>query len=242
MSLKVANPLFYPVSMLAGGVVLVVGARGLNITAPVIIPIALAVSALGASALKSREPDLEEIARQKLEAELQSLTIAGQTVAAKAEGLRLEAAQRLGELADLEILTSVQFACDRAAEIPFKITQLSQRVNRDQSLVLSMDNLQAQLQTARSRQQVSSGLARQQFDQLVQSLERNIQLAQDGQSTSAAQIASIQTFVQNSAGLLQEFQNELRLTDLDNPQHLQKLKRLSENLSNVCDDANHLIA
>jgi hypothetical protein len=236
--MKLANPLFYPLSVLVGGIALVVGIRGLNLSSPVMIPVAATLTMVGAKALKSREPDPEKLLQQKL----QALMSTGQALSMKAQGLRQEASQRLGqELAELELLTSVQFACDRALEIPSKIAHFIQQLQSHQGLVLSVPELQQQLQEVRLVQQASSGLARQQFDQLVQSLERNLALAQEGQDTSVAQIAGIELFIQNSAGLLQKFQNELRMADLKNPQQIQKLQQLSEDLGNLCDNANHLI-
>jgi hypothetical protein len=234
--MKIANPLFYPLSVLVGGIALVIGVRGLNLSSPVILPVAATLTIASATALKSRESD-------PIEQKLKTLMSTAQALATKAEGLRQEATQRLGqELSELDLLTSVQFACDRALEIPAKIAHFIQQLQNNQGLVLSVPELQQQLQEIRLVQPASSGLAHQQFDQLVQSLERNLELAKEGQDTTVAQIVGIELFIQNSAGLLQKFQNELRMADLQNPQQIQKLQQLSEALGNLCDNANYLIS
>ena len=83
--MKIANPLYYPLAVLAGGIVLVVGVRFLGLSNTVTLPTALAVTVVGATALKAREPDGEKRVKQQLQQELQVIQGSAQSLAGKAE-------------------------------------------------------------------------------------------------------------------------------------------------------------
>ena len=143
--IKLANPLYYPMAVLAGGVVLVVGVRLMGLSNVVILPTAAGVAYSGATVLKSREPDAQKLAKQQLQRELQVMQASGKTLAQKAEVQRQEANQLLTRGSfQLELLTAVQYACDRAMELPAKIDQLAARLLLTDSL-LSVSELQQQL-------------------------------------------------------------------------------------------------
>lgn len=233
--IKLANPLYYPLSVLAGGVVLVAGVRLIGLPNVVVLPTAVIVATSGATFLKSREPDAEKLAKQHLQRELQMLQSAGKNLAEKAELLRQEANHLLTDDSwKLELLIVVQSACDRATELPTKIDMLSRRIQGNDSL-LSITDLQQQLLDVQSKLRSSSGVAHQHLEQLVDSLKRNIELAKTGQDTRQAQIVNLYTLIQDAAGVLQQLQNKLRTSDLSKFEEVNELRSLSAEL-NSCQE------
>ncbi|MDY7024669.1 MAG: hypothetical protein SWJ54_25535, partial [Cyanobacteriota bacterium] len=74
-------------------------------------------------------------------------------------------------------------------------------------------------------------ITRQNLEQLAASLQQNIELAKTGQDTRQAKIISLSTLIQNSAGVLQQLQNKLRIADLNDSEDIQELRRLSDELN-----------
>ena len=240
--IKLANPLYYPISVLTGGVVLVIGVRLMGLSNIVILPTAALVTTAGATVLKSREPDEQKLAHQQLQRELQVMQASGKSLAEKAEVLRQEANQLLTRGSfQLELLIAVQEACDRAIELPPKIDQLASRLQGTNSL-LSVSELQQQLLEVQTKQQASFGVARQHLNQLAKSLKRNIQLAQEGQDTRSAQIVSLYTLIQDAAGVLQQLQNKLRTSDLNNSEQVNELQSLSAELNSFQENVDILVS
>ena len=142
--MKIANPLYYPLAVLAGGIVLVVGVRFLGLSNTVTLPTALAVTVVGATALKAREPDGEKRVKQQLQQELQVIQGSAQSLAGKAEVLRQEANQLLSSSSvQMDLLIAVQQACDSAIELPPKIEQIAQRLPESESLLSIKGSLKA---------------------------------------------------------------------------------------------------
>lgn len=238
--IKLANPLEYPISVLAGGIILLVGVRFASLSNVVILPAAAIVTLASATALKSREPDPKKLVKQQLQQELQVMQSSGKELAQKAEVLRQEANQLLSRGSfQLELLIAVQEACDRAIELPKKIDQLATRLQGSDSL-LSKSELQQQLLEVQAKQRASSGVARQHLNLLEKSLKRNIQFAQEGQDTRMAQIASLYIFIQEAAGVLQQLQNKLRTADLTNSEQVNELRSLSTELSSFPENLEFL--
>lgn len=239
--IKLANPLFYPLSVLAGGVVLVVGVRFARLPNVVILPTAAIVATAGATFLKSREPNEEKLAKQRLEQELQTLQSAANSLAEKSEILRQEAKHLLtDDTFKLELLVVVEEACNRAKELPAKIDLLSRKIQGKQSL-LSINELQQQLEEVQKKQSSSSGVARQHLQQLVDSLKHNIQLAKTGEDTRQAQIVNLYTLIQNTAGVLQQLQNKLRTSDLSQFEEINQLRSLSAELNSYQENVELLV-
>ena len=129
----------------------------------------------------------------------------------------------------MDLLVAVQSACQRAIELPIKIDELGRRIQGANSL-LSVSDLQQQLQEVENKRSSSSGIARQHLDQLTNSLQRNIQLAREGQNARNAQITSLYTLIQDSAGVLQQIQNKLRTADLGDSQQVSELQASTDEL------------
>jgi hypothetical protein len=238
----IANPFYYPIAVLASGVVLVVGVRLFGLSNVVIVPTAAAVATAGATVLKSREPNAQKLLKQQRQRELQVMQASSKSLAQKAEALRQEANQLLtcGSF-QLELLIAVQEACDRAIELPQKINQLTTRLQGTDSL-LSKSDLQEQLIEVQTKQRSSSGVARQHLNQLADSLRRNIQLAQAGRDTQTAQMASLYTLIQDSAGVLQQLQNKLRTADFTNSEQIEELRSLSAELNSFQENVEFFIS
>lgn len=225
--MKLVNPLYYPVAVLAGAIALVVGVRVAKLPSVVMLPSAVAIATLGAAALKAQEPEIG--LDPALEPELIAVRQQAALVANKASDFMDEATRLLTRVNQLELLGNVQYACDRAKELPTKIDQLIKRIHGADSL-LSITDLQQQLNEVEAKLQKSSGAAQVQLTKLADTLRRNIQLARQGQDSRQAQVTSLSTLIQDAAGVLQELQNKLRTADLTNASEAMELRSLSEEL------------
>lgn len=239
--MKLANPLDYPIAVLAGATALVVGVRIAQLPSIVMLPVAAAVATAGAVVLKSREPEHFNLDNPQLERELQSVRASARALADKANALRLEAARLLSDSFAIELLAAVQLACDRAVELPAKIDQLARRLQGSDSL-LSANDLQQQLGEVQSRLKSSSGAAQEQLSKLATSLKRNIQLARQGQDARQAQVVSLSTLILDSAGVLQEMQNRLRTADLADAAQTLELRSLSDELRMFQENVDLLVS
>ncbi|MUH01052.1 hypothetical protein F7734_55835 [Scytonema sp. UIC 10036] len=239
--IKLANPIFYPLSVLVGGVVLVVGVRFARVPNVVILPTAALVVTVGAAFLKSKEPNEKKLAKQELQKEVKMLYNAAKNLADKSINLRQEAKHLLtDDSLQIELLAIVEEACDRATELPQKIDQLSRRVQGDNSL-LSPTELQQQLLEVQKKLGASSGVARQHFEQLANSLKRNIELAKAGEDTRQAQLVNIYTLIQETGGILQSLQNKLRTSDLSKFEEINELRTLSTELNSYQENMEILV-
>jgi hypothetical protein len=227
--MKLANPLNYPIAVLAGGVVLFVGVRSIGLPSTAVIPASVGVAVAGASYLKSRQGESLALNNPELAAQLQAIRALAATLAAKSQDLRSEATRLLTSSEQIELLAAVQINCDRTLELPSKIDNLAKRFKGDDS-ILSVRELQWQLAEVRQKLRSSSGIASQHLNQLETSLQRNIDLAQEGQDTRLAQILNLSTIVQNSAGVLQRLQNQLRQASLSDSEQIEELRLLSDEL------------
>lgn len=228
--MKVVNPLFYPLPILASMVTLVLGVRIARLSEVIVIPVAGAVAFAGASLQRSRQPIRWDLDDPELERELREAKQQAQALAEKAESLKTEATATLTEVDHIELLVAVQRACDRIQQLPTQVDQMALSMQGADS-VLSVADLQAQLDQSRARLQVGSGATQQQLIRLTESLERNIQLAQQGEDARRAQVASLSTQILDAAGLLQELQNQLRTSKLTQvSDHLPAMQQLSEEL------------
>lgn len=140
----------------------------------------------------------------------------------------------------LELYSAIEYACDRASELPSQIDSLARRLSGSDSL-LSVSELQQQLTEVRDKIRSSSGVARRQLQQLSLSLENNLRLALQGADARQAQVVSLATLVIESAGILQNLQNRLRSSNLDNSNEINELKNLSEELTSMQESVNVLV-
>jgi hypothetical protein len=228
--MKLANPLNYPLAVLAGGILLVVGVRLAKWPGAVVIPLSVAVTTGGSAWLKSRGPEGLGLEDPALEREILAAKQQAKALAEKASDLRSEAGRLLTAATHIELLSTVQYACDRASELPDKIDELARKLSGTDSL-LSVADLENQLNAAQGRlRHTTDGPAREQLLQLTQSLERNIQLAQQGEDAREAQVVNLSRMIFDSAGVLQSMQNQLRTANLSDAKAVGELQTLSDEL------------
>ena len=239
--MKLANPLYYPIAVLSGGIILFAGVRFLNLPSALMLPISAAVAVAGAATFKSREPEVLNLNNPGLERELQSVRQQARVLADKAISLQVEAGKLLIDSLDMELLVAVQYSCDRAAELPVKIDRMVRRLQGDDSL-LSPQELQRQLDEVQAKISSSRGVAKEQLMELSKSLSRNIQLARQGEDARQAQTISLSTVIQDSAGVLQKLQNKLRTADLTNYEQTTELRELSDSLRIFQESADVLVS
>lgn len=239
--MKLANPLAYPLAVLAGGAFLVIGVRFLQLPSVVALPGAGLVATAGAAVLKGREPETLGLDNPGLERELLQARQRSEQLVEQADELQAESVKLLTETHQVELLGIVQYACDHTRELPTKLDTLAQRLNSKGS-ILSLEDLQKQLQEAQHKQRTSEGMAEAQWQRLVESLERNIDLAQQGEDAREAQVVNISTLIVDAAGVLQQLQNKLRTADLNSSRQTEELRQLGMELNNMQENMDVLLA
>ena len=239
--MKIANPLHYPLAVLCGGLFLVVGVRIAKLPSWVALPGAAVIATAGGMALNAREPETLDLGNPALERDVQAIRQKVQILTQQADALKAEATRLLTEANQLELLGTVQYACDRAHELPAKIDRLSRRLKGGDSL-LSVEALQKQLTEVNAKLASSSGAAQEQWAKLAGSLNRNIQLARQGEDARQAQIVSLSTLISDASGVLQQLQNKLRKADLNNASEATELQTLSLEFSGFQENMALLIS
>ncbi|MDB9526097.1 hypothetical protein PN498_08870 [Oscillatoria sp. CS-180] len=230
--MKLANPLAYPLAVLAGGLFLVVGVRLIRLPNMIALPGAVAIAIAGSAFLKEKEPETLGLDNPNLEQELLQAKQRAAQLAVQANDLQAESIKLLTETSQVELLGIVQYACDRTRELPDKLDDLAQRLHRRGSL-LAVDDLEKQLKEAQHKQRTSSGVAQAQWQRLADSLERNIELAKQGQDAREAQVVSLSTLIVDAGGVLQQLQNKLRSADLGSTDQTDELRALGLELNNM---------
>lgn len=238
--MKLANPLYYPISVLAGAIALVVGVRVLQLPNVVIVPSSVAIATIGAAIRKGQEPESLGLDDSQLEQQINSIRTQSLTLAKRAHGLREEAARLLTGADQMNLLSTVQYACDRAEELPNNITHLAKRMKGNDSL-LSTPELQRQLKDARTQAESSAGVAKEQWEKLASTLEWNINLSQEGKDARQAQVVSLSTLIVQSAGVLQQLQNRLRTADLSDRAQTDEVRSLSNTFNSVQENLSFLM-
>lgn len=240
--MKWANPLYSPLSVLIGCGVLLLGVRVLKAPSIVVVPIAIAVTTLAAGGLAPKPQPQTHQAQPNpaLAQELADIRQQAQTLARKAQEIKAEAKQTLEDSQFVDLLGTVQYACDRASELPAKIDRLAQRLQGEDS-ILSVSELQRQLRDVQNKLVHSSGVAQAQLQKLTESLRKNIQLAQEGQDARQAQVANLLNLILDSAGVLQTLQNHLRTVDLADATQAAELQNLGEELREFQENLDLLV-
>ena len=238
--MKLVNPLYYPLAVLAGGITLIIGVRFIKVPSIIAIPTAVAITTGIAIPLNQKEASQININNPALVREIQSVQQQAKLLINKAEALRNEAKQMLTTATQLELLTAVQYACDRTQELPDKINKLAQKLQGSDSL-LSPIQLERQLAEVKAKERNSYGIAKEQLQRLGASLENNLRLVQQGQDARQAQVVSLTTLVIESAGVLQQLQNRLRTSNLNNSEEINELKELSDEFKSMQESVDLLI-
>ena len=238
--MKIVNPLNYPLAVLFACICLVVGARKIKLSPWLMLPITVAISFVGAGYLAKKEPPKVNLNNPILEQELNNAKIQAKLLISKADHLRIEAQKLLQNSSQMELLTAVEYTCQRTLELPEKINHLTQKLAGGDSL-LSREELNKQLQQVKSQQKNSKGRALIQLQQLENTLKNNLQLVEEGQDAREAQVFSIVTIITEFAGVLQQLQNKLRSANLDNSEEIQELKDLNNELNNFQESMDVLV-
>ncbi|BAY35765.1 hypothetical protein NIES2111_00810 [Nostoc sp. NIES-2111] len=237
---KLANPFYYPVAVFVGGVSLFLGVRLARLPSVVMLPVAVGITVAGASFLNSREPQYLELDNPELEVQINHVKTSALALVNQANELRLEAKKSLTDAFQLELLAGIQMSGDRLVELPGKIDNLVWNINGNNSL-LSIEALQKQLQEVKQKIQASSGVAKQHWQQLADSLQRNIKLTKEGEDTRLARIINISTLIQDSGGLLQRLQTKLRNSDLSDSEQINGMILLSDELNSLTENLDLLV-
>ena len=233
--MKLVNPLHYPAAVLLGAVILGVGVRLGNFPKVIMLLVAVAIAFWGAALIQTQQSKNPVVDR-----EIKAVQQQAKLLAEQAQNLRTESEQILTSSTQLELLTTIQYACDRAQELPAKIKQITTDLQGKDSLLSPVD-LQRQLAQVKAKQSQSSGVAYQQLEQLATGLERNLALARQGQDTRQAQIFSLSTQVIDGAGVLQQLQNQIRTSNLNDAENINELRNLSEELKSIQENVDLLI-
>lgn len=235
-----ANPLNYPASVLAGGIVLFTGVRLASLPNPVVIPGAVGAAIAASTILKSRRGEILEL-EPELANQLNAIREMAVEIANQSNDLRSLAAKRLTGSWQMDLLVAIQLSCDRALELPSKIDIFRRHHLQGSDSLISVGQLQAQLAEVRQKLESSSGATKRHLALLEDSLERHLKLAQDGKDIRLAQIFNLSTSVHNSAGVLQQLQNLLQTASWSDSDRQGELQTLNDELNALQENFDLLI-
>lgn len=207
---RLTAPLQYSIAILAGGIVLVGGTRSGKIPNSVLFPSVAIVTVVTAIGLKAIEPDPEKLAREEIDRELRNLKVSGQELALRAGFVRQEAGQILSrEVEYKKLFARIEKTCEPFADLVPVIEEFGRRIPRKTAGSCRAE-LKKELHSARALVSSSQGIARQQTEELVTALEKNLELAKTGNSLTVAKLLQLQAIVQDATELLQDVQNKVR--------------------------------
>lgn len=239
--MKLANPLIYPLSVLVGGITLVVSVRLANLPNAIAVPMAIGVATVGAGMIKTFSPERLNLGNPDLERHLKAVIDSASALIGAASALSMEADKLLTESDQIELLAAVKYACDRTIELPDEIKLLAKRMSGANSLLM-VNELKREINKVQNKLRTSSGVERDELQKLRVSLENNLQLAQQGQDARKAQVINLDRLITAQAGILQQLQNKLRTSDLHNNSQVVELRSLSNDISDIYSNLNQLIA
>lgn len=232
--MKLANPLYYPLSVLIGSIVLFIGVRLVQLPNQIIIPLSIGISLFFANFFQYREPKYFELDNPELEQEITAVQIAALTLANRANELRL-AAKNLLTIAEHErLLATIERSCDRAIELPGKIRTIVWYLYGSNSLV-SVGSLQRQLtEIQQKKMRLNSGyLEKQHLSKLAENIKRNIKLAKKGEDTRLSRIFTIYHLIEDYTVILERYDDKLSDANLRNLKEIQELKLLGDELNSL---------
>jgi hypothetical protein len=238
---SLANPLIYPLSVLVGGITLVVSVRLANLPSAIAVPMAIGVATVGAGMIKTFRPERLNLGNPDLERHLKAVIDSASALIGAASALSVEADKLLTESDQIELLAAVKYACDRTIALPDEIKLLAKRMSGANSLLM-VNELKREINKVQNKLSASSGVERDELQKLKVSLENNLQLAQQGQDARKAQVINLDRLITAQAGILQQLQNKLRTSDLHNNSQVVELRSLSNDISDIYSNLNQLIA
>ena len=104
--MKLANPLYYPLAVAAGGIVLVLTVRFANMPIALGLPISAAIATGGAVFLKRNEPESLGIGDPELELEIIAVKQQAIALTQQALVLRVESGKLLAEADQMDLLVA----------------------------------------------------------------------------------------------------------------------------------------
>ena len=238
--MKLVNPLYYPLSVLVGSIALIIGVRLVQLPSLIMLPTSIVIATVISTPLSQKEENKIKINNPDLARGIREIKEQINELTNHAENLRKEAKEMLTNTTQLELFIAVEYACNRTQELPDKINQLSRQLQGPDSL-LSPTELEKKLAEIRAKQENSSGITKKQLKQLAGTLERNLTLAQQGKDARETQVFSLHTLVFEWAGVLQDLQNRLRTSNLNNSEEINELKELSEELKSIQESVDLLM-
>ncbi|WP_414543263.1 hypothetical protein [Nostoc sp. CCY0012] len=232
--MKLANPLYYPLSVLIGSIVLFIGVRLVQLPNQIIIPLSIGISLFFANFFQYREPKYFELDNPELEQEITAVQIAALTLANRANELRLEAKNLLTIAEHERLLATIERSCDRAIELPGKIRNIVWYLYGSNSLV-SVGSLQRQLtEIQQKKMRLNSGyLEKQHLSKLAENIKRNIKLAKKGEDTRLSRIFTIYHLIEDYTVILERYDDKLSDANLINLEELQELQLLGDELKSL---------
>lgn len=145
--MRIVNPLNYPLAILIAGISLFLGVKVIKLSNFIMLPSSIVIAIIGSTFLASNNQSNHskiDLDNKTLEAELSQAKKEAELLLNKAENLRLEAKKLLHDSWQMELLTAVEYSCDRTLELPQKIEDLSNKLSGGDSL-LSVEELTEKL-------------------------------------------------------------------------------------------------
>jgi predicted membrane chloride channel (bestrophin family) len=198
--MKLANPLHYPLAVLAGAGVLFVGVRVADLPDYVAIPSAIGVAIAGSTYIqsRSRHPQLKDI------------KAVGASLSAQSRQLQADAVKLVRAGDRIDLLAQVESICDRALSLSLKIETLSLPQTDESKTAEELARVQAKLTEVRQKAKNSSGKIAAYWKDLADTLESHATSLKEGKTVEEERVVALTSMAYKAKAALQRLDNWLK--------------------------------
>jgi hypothetical protein len=226
--MKFVNPLYYPLAVLAGGITLFLGVRLAKVSSAIMLPVAILVTTGAAVVRATTKSPTFHLDNPQVERELQLVEQQAQSLAKKAEKLSEEATGLL-EGNGLGMMEAVR---DRATKFPELVEQFSLKI-ASSDLILATRELEKQIARVKAKQKISTGIAKEQLEELGANLDHHLGLVSQGQDPRLGQVVTLSRLIHDAAEALEALQEKLQTPDLEHETIIQEVQALSNQIKRL---------
>jgi hypothetical protein len=208
-ALNLPNPLHFPLAVLAGGVVLVVGVRATGLGVPISASAAVACSVAVGSLRRRSELEPQIKPGPDAEAALEQAQASALDLGRRSQQLGQDASARLHGPDEMETLAELQILCQRIQELPGRITTFARQLDSTGASLVPVNRLRQRLAEEERRAKGASGVIQEQRRRLVSQLKANLDLARQGHDGREVRLLNLNLLLESASGELLALQGLL---------------------------------
>jgi predicted membrane chloride channel (bestrophin family) len=198
--MKLANPLHYPLAVLAGAGVLFVGVRAVDLPPYVAIPSAIGVAIAGSTFIqsRSRQPQLKDI------------KAVGASLSTQSRQLQADAVKLVRAADRIDLLAQVESICDRALSLSLKVETLSLPETDGSKTAEELARVEAKLTEVRQKAKTSTGKIAVSWQELADTLTFHVNSLKEGKTVEEERVIALTSTAYKAKAALQRLDNWLK--------------------------------